>query len=264
MAVGPILAQTLNRYGLSSLTQWASEALVKGWSEDQIVLELWERPEFKTRFKGMFLYESNGHGAMSPDEWLSYERTVKSTAATWGMDLTQDEIDNLGGNNVSPAEFSTRAEMWATAVYDTDAETRQSLQDLFGFTTGQLMRYYMDPKAELPKLQQQFRMSEIAGSALRSNYGKLTADQAKRLADSGLTREQAATSFGQFAAAAQLFSPLDFGEGLIDQDTQVEALAGDAGAQQQIDQRAQRRKAEFEGGGGFAASQTGFATGTAK
>src|SRR5687768_11028724 len=264
MAIGPQLARVLKQYGLESLTQWASNALINGLSEDQIVLEMWDRQEFRTRFAGMFAHEANGHGVMSPDEWLNYESTVKSTASMWGMTLTQDEINTIGANNVSAQEFDSRAQLWATAVYDSPPEVRDELERLFGITGGQLMRYWIDPKKELGALQQQFRMGQLAGAALQSNYGQLTAGQAQRLADSGMDPGQAVTAFGQFAAAAELFSPLDFGEEAISRDLQIEALAGDAEAAGEIEQRGQRRVAEFEGGGSYAAGEEGFATGSAR
>lgn len=264
MAVGPQLARVLQQYGLTSLTQWASDALVKGWTEDQLMLEMYNRPEFRTRFAGMFQREAKGLPPMSVDEYLSYEKTVTATASMWGMTLSKDEIDNMIGNDVSAQEADTRMQIAATAAYDSDPETRAELERLWGITGGQVMKYWMDPKKELGNLQQQYRIGEIAGQALRSNYGQITEAQARRLTEAGLTRDTALSGFEQFARQAQLFSPLDFGEQAIGQDVQIEALAGDASAGQAIEQRAERRKAEFSGGGEFVAGKEGFATGSAR
>ncbi len=264
MAVGPQLAAILKRYGLESLTDWASQALIKGLSQDQIMLEMWDRREFRDRFAGMFMRENNGYPPTSVEEYLSYETMAQSLASTWGMTLTKKETDTLIGNNVSAQEVEQRFNLIGTAVYDADNETRTELERLFNVDTGQLMRYYMDPKAELPTLQQQYRMGEIAGAALRSNYGQITKAQAARLQQAGLDRDASITAFGQLKAMSELFSPIDFGENIIDEDTQIEFAAGSATAAQDIETRARRRTAEFGGGGSFASSESGFATGSAQ
>lgn len=265
MTISPILQATLDRYGLSSLSDWASAAIIQGWSEAQLVLEMYKRPEFKTRFAGMFMREQRGYGPVSVDEYLQYERTVNALASTWNMPITKEEIDNLIGNDVSAVEAEQRINIAATAVYDTDAETRQELNRLFGISTGAQMKYWMDPKKEFGNLQQQYRMGEIAGAALRAGYSQqLTASQAQRLAEAGLTRDRAAQGFAQLAASEELFSPINMGENTIDTNTQIEFLAGNADVAKILEERAAKRKAEFEGGGGYAVSQQGFATGTQK
>lgn len=263
MAVGPQLAAVLKRYGLESLTDWASQALIQGWSNDQVMLQMWDRPEFRTRFAGIFTRETAGYPPISVDEYLSYENMAQSLASTFGMSLTKQETDTLIGNNVSAREVEDRFQIVASAVYESDTETRGELERLFSITPGNLMRYWMDPKKELPTLQQQYRMGEIAGAALRSGYGELTKAQAQRIQEAGLNREASLTAFGQLKAMSELFSPLDFGENIIDKDTQVEFAAGSADAAQEITKRAERRTAEFSGGGSYAGGQSGFATGSA-
>lgn len=263
MALGPQLTSVLKRYGLESLTDWASQALIKGYSQEQILLEMWDRPEFQTRFAGIFQRERDGWPPVSVEEYLSYESTAQALAATWNLALSKQEVDNLIGNNVSATELENRFQIAATAVYDSDAETRNELSRLFNIDIGGQMRYFMDPKAELGTLQQQYRMGEIAGAALRSGYGQITREQAARLQSAGLERNSALTAFGQLTSMAELFSPLDFGEGILDEDTQIEFAAGSATAAQAIERRAERRTAEFEGGGSYASGDTGFATGSA-
>lgn len=260
--IGPQLNEVLKRYGLESLTGWASRAVINGWSPEQIMLELYQRPEFKTRFAGMFMRESAGLPPMSVNEYLSYEQTVTSLASTIGMQITKDEMDNMIGNDVSPVEAEKRIGIAATALYEADAETKGELTRLFGMTQGQMAKYWMDPKKELPILQQQYRMGEIAGAALRSGYNQLTGAQAQRLAEAGLTRDAAAQGLGQLATMGELFNPLDMGEVGITQDEQIEFLAGNAKVGQEVEQRSAKRKAEFDAGGGFATGDTGFAVGT--
>jgi hypothetical protein len=260
---GPQLNEVLRRYGLESLAGWASRAVINGWSPEQIMLELYQRPEFKTRFSGIFVRESKGLPPMSVDEYLQYESTVHALANTYGMPLSKTEIDDMIGNDVSAMEVERRINIAATAVYDSDAETKAEMERLFGVGTGQLMKYWMDPKKELPALQTQYRQAEIAGAALRTGYNQLTQSQTQRLQEVGLTRDQAAQGFGQLAAMDELFNPMDMGEVPISQDMQIDFLAGNADAAQAIEDRVEKRQAEFEGGGQFASGREGFATGSA-
>jgi hypothetical protein len=264
MPVGPQLESVLKQYGLSSLTDWASQAIIKGWSEEQIMVELYKRPEFKTRFPGIFARETANLAPISVDEYLQYEKVAQALGSTWALQLSKQEVDDLISNDVSPQELEERFNIAATAVHQADEETRLELGRLFNISTGNMMRYWMDPKKELGDLQSQYRMGEIAGAALRSGYNnKLTNAQAYRLQQAGLTRDQATQGFGQLATMDELFSPLDFGEQDISQDQQIEFLAGDADVAEQIEGRQARRQAEFKGGGGPAAGEEGFATGEA-
>jgi hypothetical protein len=264
MAVSPIIHNTLKEYGLLSLVNWASNAIVNGWSEDQVVLELYKRPEFRNRFAGIFMLEAANKPPVSVNEYLAYEKSVHAQAAMWGMELTKEEVDNLIGNEISPVEVERRFDLAAAAEFESDAETRSELDRMFGVSLGQRMKYWMNPKKELGTLQQQYRMAEIGGAALRTSYGQITSDQARRLTEAGLTREAALTGFGQLSQMGELFTPLDIGEGAITQDQQIELLAGDADVQELIQERERRRQAEFQGSGGYAASQEGFATGVAE
>ncbi len=263
-SIGPQLQAILERYGLTDLIGWASEAIIQGKSDDQIMLELYDQPTFQQRFAGIFSREAAGLPPMSVDEYLQYETIASSLGSTFGMNLTKAEIDQLISNDVSVQELEERFNIAATAVYESDAETRGELERLFNINQEQLMRFWMDPKAELGRLQQQYRMGEIAGAALRTGFGQITGTQAGRLQEAGLTQEQALSGFGQLASMSELFSPLDAGENNISQDQQIDVLTGDANAAQTIERRQARRKAEFEGTGGFASGQSGFSTGEAE
>lgn len=264
MALGPQLTALLKRYGLESLTEWASEAIISGMSEDELILSMYEQQAFKTRFAGMFAREAAGLPPISIDDYLAYESTVTSLGSTWGLNLTKQEIDNFIANDVSAREVEQRFTIAATAVYEDGPEIKSELSRLFNIGQEQLMRYWMDPKRELGHLQQQYRMGEIAGASLRTGFGQLTLNQAQRLQEAGVTREAAETGFGQLSNMSELFDTLDEGEDAITIDEQLGVLTGDASSVKKVEQRSQRRQAEFQGSGGFATSQSGFATGDAE
>lgn len=264
MALGPLLTATLKKYGLESLIDWASNAIIQGMSEDEIMLSMYDQQPFRERFAGLFAREAAGHQPISIDEYLQYENVVSSLGTTWGLKLSKAEVDNLIAGNVSAREVEQRFTIAATAVYESDIETRSELTRLFNINQEQLMRYWMNPKEQLGVLQQQYRMGEIAGAALRTGFGQLNANQASRLQQAGLTKDAALTGFGELAQMSELFTPLDEGEDVIDIEKQIDLLTGDTSVGSEVERRQARRKAEFEGSGGFAAGDEGFATGSAQ
>lgn len=264
MAVPPILEDTLRRYGLSSLLDWAAAAIINSWSPDQIVLEMYKRPEFKKRFPAIFELEAQNKPAISVEEYLSYEKTAHSMAAMWGTELSKDEVDGLIANLVSPIELESRFDLGAEALYESDDETISELSRMSGADMGKLIKFFMDPKKEIGTLQSEFRQAQIAGVALRTGWGRLTQQQAERLRETGMDREGAQTAFSTLASMGEVFSPFSRTESGISQERQIEFLAGDVDAAREIEARVAKRKAEFEGTGGFAAGEQGFATGTAE
>lgn len=262
MAVGPQLAAVLKRYGLQGLTTWASNALIFGYSEDQILLELYDRPEFIARFPAIKAREKAGLDPISPEDYLSFENTAQSLGRIWGLDLTKKETDDLLANGTSPVELEKRFDIVGAAVM-ADVETRQSLQRIYGVTTGDLMRYWMRPRETLSDLQTKFRTGEIAGAALRAGYGEITREQGERLASTDLSREQAMTGFGELVRNQELFEAMSSMESDISQASQIELLAGDQDVATEVEKRSRERKGVFEAGGSFAQSKEGFAVGSA-
>lgn len=262
MAISPVLSRILTQYGLTSLIDWASNAIIQGWTEDQLMLELYERPEFHNRFKAIKQLEAKGRTPPTPDQYIQYEELVRNIGHMWGMDITQDEIDTMLANEVSPMEAEERLNIVGVATFESTPETRSELERLYNISQGDMMRYWMNPKESLGRIQQQFRTGQIAGAALRSGYGSLTQAQGERLAGIGMTAQQASSSFSELVRMEELFHALAGNESDISQAAQIEFLAGDATVGQEIEKRSEQRQAEFAGSSGFAGGKEGFATGS--
>lgn len=262
MAISPQLQKLLDEYGLGSLAEWASNAIVMGWSEEQVTLEMYKRQEFKDRFAGIFMLQANGHPPISVNEYLAYEKSAYAQATMWGMKLTKEDIDNAIGNNVSTLEMERRFDVAAASVFESDTNIRAEMQR-FGIGLGDQMKYWMDPKKTLGELQQEYRTAVAAGTAITAGYGQITLDQARRLTEAGLTREQTLSGFGELVKNQELFTSLNIGEIGIDSDQQIALLTGDQSVKEMIEERARQRTAEFGGGGGFTIGEEGFSTGVA-
>lgn len=259
-AVGPLLSQLLARYGLESLAPWLAEQIIKDTSEEQIQLELYDRPEFKARFPAIAAREKAGLPPVSIEEYLAYEGQMSQMARAYGVGLDKAKVDALISNNVSAAEAEDRIGIAARAVYQTDPTTRAELSRLYGIETGDLINYWLNPREQMPVLQRKFVTGQIAGEAQRVGYGQqLTAAQAGYLFDQGVTGENAGEAFGKLVQAESLFEATDRTETDLGVDEQLALVAGDQRVGQEVERRAGKRVAAFEGGGTFAAGKSGLA-----
>lgn len=257
--IGPALTRLLTSYGLQSLISWATAMITVGATEAEIENSLYERPEFRQRFPGIFELEASGQPPLSVNEYLAYESTVNALSKMWDIPLTKAEVDKMIGLGVSPVEVEQRFDLAAQAVYQTPIEDQLEMARLYpNITMGQLAKYWMDPKKELGVLQRQYTAARIAGSAIRSGYGQITAQQAERLGGIGLTPDAASEGFGTLYNMRELFAPIDATETGFTQDEQIDILAGYAPALERVEDIANKRKAEFGGGGEFAAGGEGF------
>lgn len=258
--VGPLLSQLLTRYGLGSLAPWLAERIIKDTSEDQILLELYDRPEFKARFPAIAAREKAGLPPVSIDEYLSYESTLSQVSRAFGVTLTKEEVDGLLAVNVSAQEAQERLGMAAKAVFQSPPELRSELERNYGVGSGDLVRFWLDPKKELPVLQRRFVSAEITGAAIRAGFDQpLSAAQGERLYEAGLTGEAALEGFGQLVEADELFQAVDVTEDDIGLDDQLSLLAGNTDLAQQVETRGERRVARFKEGGGFSTGREGIA-----
>jgi hypothetical protein len=252
----------LDQYGLGSLADWAWQQLLNNHSPDQIMLEMYNTPEFKQRFPAIEARQKAGLPPISPAEYIAYEsaagQIMRAAGFPPGFYDHPDDFTNYIAGNVSIAEVSQRASVYQQAAYSVPAETRATLRDLYGVDEGGLAAFFADPNRALPLLQQQFTASQIGGEAQLQHFGPLSRSEAERLASMGVTDQQAAAGFGQVAHAQELFQVLP-GEatGAPGRDAALGVVAGDQSAVDAVQRQADRRKAQFQGGGQFAEGQRG-------
>lgn len=256
------IRQALDQYGLGNLATWAWGRFQSGASMDQIMLEVYQRPEFKATYPEYEVLAQKGR-AYSVAELQAYRKAVVGIFQSYGIPQsfydTPEELSNFAANEVSVAEISKRVAAASRAVYQSPPEVRSELERMYNIQPGQLIAYWLDPEKAEPMIQQQFTSAEIGAQAMRTGYGMLTRQEAEQLAGAGVTSEQAQQGFSQLAAAQPLFQPLREGEQGITQEVQLGAAFGqNAAAMRQVEQRRQQRQAEFQAGGGFAMGREGI------
>lgn len=258
-----IIDNTLAEFGLSGLGDRVWNAVNSGAIvPEQIVSFIRQTDEYKQRFAGMKPLQDRGR-AISEAEYISTERAIaqvfRSAGLPSGFYDSPDDFAKFIGAEVSPAELGDRVQEYTRMAFDAPSEVRSQLQALYGIGSGELTAYFIDPERALPLIRQQARAAELSGAASRTGFGALDRGEAERLAQLGVTDQQAQEGFGALVDARELFTPLDLGEQAIGRDAQIgAALGGDAAARRRIEDRRRRRTAQFEGGGGYAGNQQGL------
>lgn len=258
-----IIKSTLNSMGLGALADWAWKRYQEGAAIDTIMVELYQRPEFKAQYPEYEELAKKGR-ASSVAEIQAYRKAVTGIFRAYGIPSSfYDEPADLARfamNEVSVAEISQRVSMAAEAAYSSSPLFRSEMERLYGVNNGDLVAFFLDPDKAEPLIKQKFVSAQIGTAARQTTYGTLTADEAERLAGLGVDQQRANEGFNTLARSQELFNPLSANEQQIGRDVQLgAAFGGDAAAQKTVEQRRARRLADFAGGGSFATNREGIA-----
>lgn len=258
-----LVLKTLSDYGLpESLAQWAWEQIVAGRGQDEVLLDLQDRQEFKDEFPEIEARKKAGLTAISPAYVVNYRqqaaRLMRAAGLPEGFYDSKQDFQDLLTKDVSLNELGDRIAGAAHAAFTTDPVVRQEWRNL-GFGDGDLTALWLNPDVAQPLLEKRTAAAQLSGTAVRSGFGGLQSFEALDLADQGVDPGQAQAGFGRLTQQRELFSPLDSGESTISRQEQLDAgVGGNAAAQARIEERARRRRAQFSGGGSFAAGQQGM------
>lgn len=268
MSAKAILNQTLALYGLGSLGDTAWQWYLGGKTPEQILLDMRQTPEYKTRFPAMEELGKNGH-AISESQYINYETSAKEMMVAAGLppgfyDQPTDFSDFLS-RGIGLPELQQRLDVAKNAAYNAPPEVLQALHDFYGVNgragsvVGDIAAYFLDPNKATPAIQKQFVAAQEAGAAQRTGWGPLSQTDAERLAAQGVTDPQAQAGFQSLAHLHEIMGALP-GEagGSIDTATQLgSAFSGNAGDKDKIENRQRQRVAAFNAGGGYQTTKQG-------
>ena len=258
-----IIRRTLESYNLEGLTQFVSDLVFKENVVDPNILEgrLRDTDLYKQRFSGNEARRRAGLNVLSEAEYLAQENAYRFLFRTSGlpMDMYTDKTvtDALIAGDVSPEEAGARIREAYDAVAQADPVVVSEMRRLYNIDQGTLASYFLDPERTRPVLVQQARAATIAGQARQEGF-QIGTGTAEELAHRGVTGQEAETGFQAIAQGGEIFGltaqEAAGGEQAFSLEEQVGAVFGsNAAAAQRLRQRARRRQAGFEAGGGFAA-----------
>lgn len=256
MAARQAMQAVLAAYGLTSqsLVQWIDDLVKQGYTTLPI-LQLYEREEFKTRFPAFHARAANGLSPVSVEEIIQFERLGAELVRRWGlpeMFASNDYLQERLAQGWSLSELNDRvAEGWVK-VAQADVSVRTYFDAEFG-DAGEvaLASFFLDPDRTLPELERVAIAAQVGGAAGRFSIG-LGRDKAMRLADLGVTGDQASQGFRQLNQMRGLFNEtVEESTDLALENQGVDLAFGvDGIGEAEAADRLEERRSRFGGGGG--------------
>jgi hypothetical protein len=207
-------------YGLESLAGEIAGYMQQGLTASEALIKLKTNPTgaYAKRFAGNFTRVKNGLNAVSEAEYVNLENAYANTLRSYGLgnmvSLNRDDnykkfADYIAGD-ISADEFKDRIKTVVERVKNAEPSVKATLQSFYPeITDNDLIGYFLNPKENLPKLQEKVTASEIgaaavgAGAGLTANLATAT-DLAKYGVDQKMAREGYSTIAGVLPTSSKL------------------------------------------------------------
>lgn len=251
--------------GLGSLAAFIDKRIMEDASEESVLLELYDQPEYQARFPGMKALRQKGK-TITEAEYIKDEKAFAQTARFFDVPVgfydTPDDFGKLIGNLVSPKEFQDRLQVGQDLGRSLSPGVKTQLQELYNVGEGAITAYVLDADRALPLIQKQAKAAQFVGFGRERGFKLegMTAAQAEQIvgteAYAKLSAQQMQTALSQAAQLRQTQSRLTGIEGEVyDEGEALKAVVeGSPEAILASQQRAQREGARFGGGSGVTGS----------
>jgi hypothetical protein len=203
-----LLESTFKDYGLEELIPEIKRFMEEGLGSNQAAVELRKTTSYINRFRGNEIRRAAGLNVVSEATYLELENSYNETLRAFGLQgyfgadrkVSQSKMADIIGNDISATEFKDRIDTVVTRVNNADPNIKTTLKSFYGIQDDDLVKYFLNPKENLPKLQEKVLSAEIGNEALKQNL--LTdVTSATALAKLGITQEQARKGYEGIAAA---------------------------------------------------------------
>ena len=251
--------------GLGSLAKFINQRIMEDASEESVLLELYEQPEYQARFPGMKALRAKGK-TITEAEYIKDEKAFTQTARFFDLPVgfydTPDDFGKLIGNLVSPKEFQDRLQVGQDLGRAMSPGVKTQLQELYNIGEGGITAYVLDSDRALPLLQKQAKAAQFVGFGRERGFKLegMTAAQAEQIvgteAYAKLSAQQMQTALSQAAQLRTTQSRLTGIEGEVYNEGEAlkAVIEGSPEAILASQQRAQREGARFGGGSGLTGS----------
>ena len=259
------LVAMFNAYNLGNLAKFIDERIMNDVSEDMLMLEIYERPEYKTRFPGMAELRKQGQ-AISEKEYMNIEKQMEQTARFFdlpkGFYDGPEDFGNLIAKGVSAKEFQDRLQVGQDLSRTLNPFVKESLVSLYGIGEGALTAYVLDPDKALSVIQKQAKAAQFVGFAREAGFGlasvtpEIAMDIAGTTAYASLSEQQMQKSLqqaGQLRREQARLAGIE-GEPYREQEALDAVISGSSEALLASQRRAQREVARFGERGGVTAT----------
>lgn len=193
-----LLESTFKDYGLEELVPEIKKFMEEGLGSNQAAVELRKTTAYITRFRGNEIRRQAGLNVVSEATYLELENSYNETLRAFGLQgyfgadrkVSQSKMADIIGNDISATEFKDRIDTVVTRVNNSDPNIKATLKSFYNIQDDDLVKYFLNPKENLPKLQEKVLSAEIGSEAIKQNL--LTdVTSATALAQLGITKAQA-------------------------------------------------------------------------
>jgi hypothetical protein len=202
-----ILEKTFKDFGLEDLVPEIKKYMEAGLGSEQAGLELRKTTAYLTRFKGNEVRRAAGLNVLSEDAYLGLENSYNETLRRFGLQgyfgtdrkVATATMASIIGNDISAVEFRDRIDTVVTRVNNADANIKTTLRAFYNITDSDLVKYFLNPKENLPKLQEKVTAAEIGSEFIKQGLvtGVLSAEEFAKL---GIDKQAAAKGAETIAA----------------------------------------------------------------
>ena len=247
------LKQTFAKYNLGTLGDRIAEYVYQGYSNDTIAMMLQDTPEYKQRFSGNDARLKAGLPVLSPAEYLAteeaYRQVLRSAGLPKGFYDSSDDFAKFISNDISPTEIKQRVDMAAKAVDNTDPYYTQSLREMYGLSTGDMIAHLLDPDKAQPMVLKQARAAEFGAAAARQGLQVTAPSQYEQYAagvGTGVGAEQGMQAVAEMLPEMQKLGAIS-GDQYTQQTAEQEVFGGLASAKRKRQQLMQQEESRFTG-----------------
>lgn len=258
-----ILKSTLSNYGLESLYTAIEGYMKSGLGPEQAKLKIKQEPVYQARFAGNEKRRTAGLNVLSEAEYLALEDAYSQTLKAYGQQTyfgatrqaRQETMAELIGGDVSATEFKDRIDLAVTRVNNADPLIKEQLKSYYKIQDADLVGYFLNPKENLPKLEEKVKAAEIGSAAAMQNLttSMATAEDLAKFGVDLATARRGYAAIADVLPTATKLGEIYSEEGVkYDQATaEAETFKGLASAQRKRLQLAQREIAAFGGQSGI-------------
>jgi hypothetical protein len=262
------ITTTLKTYGftdaeMSELQTYLNTVLINpAIGPKQALLDMRQLNAYKARFAGNESRVKAGLNALSESEYLQQEDSYGQYLKSWGVPElgSRSQYASLIAGDVSATELNKRLDLAVTRVKKSDPEIFKQLQNYYGITESDMVKYVLKPGEMLPELQRKVTAAEI-GTAAKAQGLDFGASRAEGLAAYGIDRTQAIAGYGSIGEILPTATKLGniYSESGIkyDQTTgEEEFFKASASATQKRKQLKELETSAFKGSSGTAGSKS--------
>ena len=263
-----LLEQTFKDYGLDDLVPVIKGYMDRNLGANQAALELRKEPVYQARFAGNEIRRKVGLNVLSEAEYLNLENAYSETLRSFGLQnyfgadakSKQKSMADIIGNDISAVEFKDRIDTVVTRVQNSDPTIKSTLRSFYDIKDEDIVSYFLNPKENLPKLQEKVTSAEI-GAAATTQGLKTSLEAAAALAQFGVTKEKAQEGYAAIGSILPTATKLGeiYNQGYTQDIAEQEVFKGLASAQRKRQQLVALEEAQFGGSSGRA--RTGKAQG---